>query len=379
MRGKTRQMLLALTVILISITGTLFAAELALRFMPVNDGLRAQAVDAANPVFRFQSNRSSTWSEGWNLESVNRVRVNNDGFVNDQDYDPNATTPLLAVIGDSYIEAGMVPFGQTVAGRLAKDVGPGGRVYSFAASGAGLTQYVVWASYARDRYRPQAYVFSIIANDFDEALWHRGRSPGFHHFERHTDGTSTIRRVDYQPSFWRRVLRRSALAMYLVTNMKVQRIFDFSVQNLGAKDTRWSANIPYESTEAELADYHWAVDRFLDALPEATGVAPNQIVLTFDAIRPDLYDPALANDAERGTWGIMRTYVMDQARARGMGVVDMHPVFVAHYAREHRHFESPNDGHWNAMAHGLVTTAVEDTPMFHRFIDSVKVVPAKID
>src|SRR5690606_27510166 len=102
MHGKARQALLALTAILISIVGTLVVAEVVLRFLPVNEGLRAQPVDAVNPVFRFEPNRTAIWSEGWNLESVNRVHVNNDGFVNDQDYDPAASTPLLAIVGDSY-------------------------------------------------------------------------------------------------------------------------------------------------------------------------------------------------------------------------------------------------------------------------------------
>lgn len=368
MHGKARQALLALTAILISIVGTLVVAEVVLRFLPVNEGLRAQPVDAVNPVFRFEPNRTAIWSEGWNLESVNRVHVNNDGFVNDQDYDPAASTPLLAIVGDSYIEAGMVPFSETVGGLLQADLHGHGRVYTFAASGAGLTQYLVWADYARQRYRPDAFVINIIANDFDESLWHRGRSPGFHHFQRMPDGTATIRRVDYQPSFWRLLFRRSALVMYLVTNMKVQQILDFSVQALGAKDKRWSSNIPYESSEAAFADYRWAVDRFLDALPAATGVGVDRIILVFDGLRPDMYDPALLADAQQGTWGVMRAYVMAQAQARGIDTVDLQPVFADHYARNQKRFEYPNDGHWNDLGHALAAKAIEQTPVYERFV-----------
>lgn len=369
MHGKARQALLALTAILISIVGTLVAAEIVLRFLPVNEGLRAQAVNAANPVFRFEPNRTAVWSEGWNFESVNRVHVNNDGFVNDRDYDPAASTPLLAIVGDSYIEAGMVPFAETVGGLLQADLRDRARVYTFAASGAGLTQYLVWAEYARQRYRPDAFIINIIANDFDESLWHRGQSPGFHHFKRMSDGTAAVQRVDYQPSFWRLLFRRSALVMYLVTNVKVQQILNFSVQSLGAKDKRWSSNVPYESSEAAFADYRWAVDRFLDALPAATGVGAGRIVLVFDGMRPDMYDPALLADAQRGTWGVMRAYFMEQAQARGIGTVDLQPIFVEHYARERQRFEFPHDGHWNGLGHALAAQAIERTPLFERFRD----------
>ncbi|MHB1218308.1 MAG: hypothetical protein ACYC1L_08945 [Alphaproteobacteria bacterium] len=367
MQGKAHPALLALTAILLSIVGTLIVAEIVLRFLPVNEGLRAQPVDAANPIFRFQPNRTSTWSEGWNFESVNRVHVNNDGFINDQDYDPSMSTPLLAIVGDSYIEAGMVPFPETIGGRLAADLRGRGRVYTFAASGAGLPQYLVWADYARRRYHPDAFVINIIANDFDESLWHRGQSPGFHHFQRMPDGTAVLRRVDYQPSFWRLLLRHSALAMYLITNMKVQQLLNFSVQSLGANDKRWSSNIPYESSEIAFADYRWAVDSFLDALPAATGVDADRIVLVFDALRPDMYDPVLLPEAERGTWGVMRAYVMQQARTRGIGTVDLQPVFAESYAREHRRFEFPHDGHWNGLGHELAAQAIERAPMYGRF------------
>lgn len=368
MQGKARQVLLALTAILISIVGTLVVAEIVLRLLPVNEGLRAQAVNAANPVFRFEPNRTAVWSEGWNFESVNRVHVNNDGFVNDQDYDSAASTPLLAIVGDSYIEAGMVPFAETVGGLLQADLRDRARVYTFAASGAGLTQYLVWADYARRRYHPDAFVINIIANDFDESLWHRGQSPGFHHFQRMPDDTAVIRRVDYQPSFWRLLFRRSALVMYLVTNMKVQQILNFSVQSLGAKDKRWSSNVPYASSEAAFADYRWAVDRFLDALPSATGVGADRIILVFDGLRPDMYDPALLSDAQHGTWGVMRAYVMQQAQVRGIDTVDLQPVFVDHYARNRRHFEFPNDGHWNSLGHELAARAIEKTPVYERFL-----------
>jgi hypothetical protein len=39
--------------------------------------------------------------------------------VNDQVCDSTATTPLLAVIGDSYVEALMVAYRETLQGRLA--------------------------------------------------------------------------------------------------------------------------------------------------------------------------------------------------------------------------------------------------------------------
>jgi len=360
----TRTVLYALLAVALSVAMTLVAAELALRLLPYNEGLRALAVDADNPIFRFTPDRTAVWSEGWDFAIVNTVHVNNDGFVNDQDYDPAATTPLFAVIGDSYVEAGIVPYEETLQGRLQRAIGARGRVYSFAASGAGLSQYLVWARYARERYRPGGYVFVIIGNDFAESLHEREHSPGFHRFERQPDGGAVL---DYEPSPTRRVLRRSALAMYLITNVKVQRLLDLDVQNLGERDRRWVANAPAAEPAAVLAEFRWAVLRFLELLPEATGVEPSAIVLVIDGFRPEMYGPAEALAlAEGSTWGEMRAYLAHEARARGVAVVDMHPVFTQRYARDGRRFEFPTDSHWNGEGHGAAADAVSGTDAFRR-------------
>src|SRR5215203_4239747 len=109
----SRTRLLAVLSILIGLLTPLLIAEVVLRFLPVRTGLETMTVNERNPVLRFTPNREFTYSKGWNLSLVNRGRTNNYGFVNAQDYDTTAHAPLLAVIGDSYVEAVMVPFAET--------------------------------------------------------------------------------------------------------------------------------------------------------------------------------------------------------------------------------------------------------------------------
>ena len=71
------------------------------------------------------------------------VHSNNYGFINDVNHDENLASPLIAVIGDSYVEAIMVPFSNTITGRLVSYFVPTARVYSFAGSGVPLSQYFV--------------------------------------------------------------------------------------------------------------------------------------------------------------------------------------------------------------------------------------------
>src|SRR5262245_53576418 len=113
------------------------------------------------------------------MHNINRGHTNNAGFVNDQDYRRDDPLPLLAVIGDSYIEARMVPFAKTLEGRLAHALRDRSRVYSFAAGGAPLSQYLIWAEHAVHTYGARALVINVVGNDFDESLPAYRAGPGF--------------------------------------------------------------------------------------------------------------------------------------------------------------------------------------------------------
>lgn len=133
---------------------TLAGLEVLPRVLPAYGGAYRTPVDDRRPVRRFTPDREFTWSRDWNFSVVNTVRVNNAGFVSDVDYEADAPGPLLAVIGDSYVEAVMVPFRQTCAGRLATMLEPAARAYAFGMSGAPLSRYLAWARHAREAYRP---------------------------------------------------------------------------------------------------------------------------------------------------------------------------------------------------------------------------------
>src|SRR5262249_59427220 len=104
-----KHVLFAFLSLALSTFSCLFAAEIVLRFLPVATGLWTMPVNAAQPVFRFTPNRDFLFSRDWNFSLINPGHINNDGFVNDQDYAENDTRPLLAVAGDSYVEAAMLP------------------------------------------------------------------------------------------------------------------------------------------------------------------------------------------------------------------------------------------------------------------------------
>lgn len=346
-----------LGLLVLSLLAVLLASEGVLRFFPVSEGLRVQPVNDQSPILRFEPNCTRTWSAFGDMAMANRVRVNNEGFVNDQDYAADTPGPLVAVVGDSYVEAAMVPYAHTLHGRLAEVLRGRARVYSYAASGAPLSQYLAYAAYARDRFHPKRGIVVVVGNDFDESLLEYKSAPGFHFFHRRTDGRAELVRKDYAPSALREALRHSRLALYLVNNLGIGSL-PARVRGLFAPRDAFVGQTSASLDEKRLRDSLFVIDAFLAMLPKAFGLPPEDILLVLDAPRPDLYDPQALSVAQASYFGRMRVALMSQARAAGVRVADMQEPFLRDYGQNGQRFEFPRDGHWNGCGHQVAAQAV---------------------
>ena len=350
-----------------SLLVTLIFIEIVLLCFPVNQGLRTQAVNESFPIFRFKPNREVQYSKNWNFSLQNRVKINNVGFVSDFDYLKGLTSPLLAIIGDSYVEALMVPFHKTLTG-ITSDIAKanGGRVYSFAASGAGLSQHMVWAKYARKTFSPDAYVFVIIANDFMESLQSYESSPGFHRFKIQSEKDWSMVLSEYEPSILRRLLRNSRLAMYMVTNLKIHGKLGIPLI-LGKKDKRvkYVGNVEFDYNKQFWRDAKLAANIYLNNLPEWTDVSESKILFIIDGIRPDLYSEQKLSATKDSFWYKMREYFISEANIKGYQVIDMQNIFLKNYTENKIKFEFKNDLHWNQYGHSVVSKALSSSNLWN--------------
>ena len=368
MGPATRQVCLTITGISAPLVLFLLLLEGVMQLLPVPSPLKTPAVNAENPVYRMLPNREFINSLGWTLEGPVKRRVNNDGFVNDQDYDPVDPRPLFAVIGDSYVEANYLPYEQTLNARLAAAAGERRRVYSFGASGGPLSQYLVWADYARDRYRPSYMTFVIIGNDFDESLASHRVFPGFHHFVEAGDGTLALSRFDFEPGWFRSAVRNSALARYLFYNARLLARLQSLWAGLTGNERAFVGNTDAVADQARVAASERAVRAFLDLLPEYSGLSAERILFVVDGLRPELYDAAALSAAADSYVARMRTHFIAAARERGYDVIDLQPRFIHAHAADHSsRFEFPYDAHWNDRGHGLAAEAVTGSAQFRDF------------
>lgn len=341
----------------------LLVLEGLFRLLPVAAAPWVEPPTASNPIQRYVANSAFTWSLGWNFQGVVHGRTNAQGFVADYDYDPVAASPLMAVIGDSFVEAFAVGFPQSLTGRLQQALGTRGRAYAFAQAGSPLSQYVAYAKHACEAYRPQRMVVLIVGNDFDESIFaHRLRN-GIFHLHPRADGGFDHRLTPLPPMrLIERIARSSALALYVFRNLGRGGLAPSLI--IGKANAQAAAVGPFvgntsaDANARRVAEGEKVIDWFLGRLSDQSCLKPKDIVLAVDAMRPEVYDPARLAAARSSYFGRMRARVLAEGAARGFTVVDLEKAFAASFARDGQRFEPLTDGHWNAHGHAVAADAV---------------------
>lgn len=363
MPSRRRRLIFSLIAILCGIALPLLIIEIALRFLPVSSATVTMAVDVNNPIVRFTPNQPFTFSKGWQFDIVNTGRINNYGFINNQDYTRHDQREPLVIIGDSYVEAKMVPYAQTVQGRLAKLLENKRKVYSIGISGAQLAQYLAFAQYAWTEFHPPGMVFVIVGNDFDESLTKYNKDPGFYHFQE-DPGNHDIKlvRTDYRPGLAKSLLRHSALVRYLWGTVGISNIpglirqrFENGVQYVG--------NTAAYASEDRFADSRRVVDRFFLELPQRVGLDKSRYLFVIDAMRPEIYSDSEIKQARGSYFDLMRQYFFEQAKLYGYEAIDMQPRFMSRHRRDGSRFEFDLDSHWNGVGHEEAALAIVSSAM----------------
>lgn len=375
---------LKITSVIVGILIPFIIMEIILRAFPVHESPYRYPVNEEIKIPKWKENLDFVWSKDWNFSIVANKRTNNYGLLSDHDYFPKEKTPLMAVIGDSYVEAMQIENKQTMHGILANQVGKSGRIYAFGGSGAPLSTYLAYADYARNEFKPNAMVFIIVGNDFDESVITYKDSRGLYYFIPDASGNlqeGVIHRVDLIRKEWQWYFMNSVTARYLYHNLLItERIRDVSGQFrsfLKNKIKLTSAArsyvdqkrlmLPGENVEAfqkRLMYSKKAVDEFLRQLPQRSGLKMDKIQFVIDGNRHKLYVKEKLESVGEGYFDSMRTYLIEQAVTKGCKVVDMQPIFIENFQKNNKHFEFSNDFHWNDVGHSVVAEAIYDSTLF---------------
>ena len=411
MNSKLKSFLFGLIAVLIGLALVPLALELILRFLPVFSGM---PVNRDSAIYSFVPNTTIQRSMHWNMTGARKRQVNNMGYISDQRYELASSgaspKPLIAIIGDSYIEGMHVDYAQTTEANILKNCGTHARVYSFGAQFAPLSQYLSWASYVGETFAPKAMVVNIVGNDFDESLLSHqissngGGVPGMQFFDFSKTPPELVKLPFKPEGLITRILRHSALAQYLVRNVGIVNLWKDYRQHLvtpqlsqlvssnstlnaselsqnsstttpeaavenrePASDFVGNAKRSYTSDKLDLSKR--AVDEFLQRLPKLAKLPPKSIVLSVDAERPQIYTSKGRQDLD-SFFSVMRAYFLKQARAQGFEVVDLRPVMISQFDRTGERFEFVDDNHWNAVGHRLLASQLLMDPAIRSLCQS---------
>jgi hypothetical protein len=348
---KLRALFSRTTAFGVGIVGTLLLLEGVLRLLPVLSGTYAADPRASWPVHTMIPNTHYTYSTGWNLQNIHRGRINNYGYAAPEDYEPGRGG--IAVFGDSYVEALMNEYADTLQGSLNEYLKTPRKVLSFGMSGAEMPDYLGTAALVRERFAPEWAVVVITLGDFTRGF---SAAPGY--FEWRHDRTPPIElNPEIRRSELSKWLRTVAVIRYLRGNLSMRPGELIRLQrgsDAAAGTSRCVPEVLSKEDEALLA-------AFARDLPPAAGLAADRVILVFDSDRKAIY--AGKSAAERQGCPQRATLANDRlkelAAQSGLRVIDSDPVFRRHFAAGLGPVDrSPVDAHWNPAAHRLMAQEV---------------------
>lgn len=318
--------------------GVMIGLEIIFQILPVTTGLGYQKIAQADPVLRT-SVPFVKHSSDWKFHQVQTRKVNNYGFPDDLDYQPNSHP--IAIIGDSYIQSLMLPYTDTLQGQLGQLLqGSNHPVYSFGVPGYSLAGYIGSAEYASKVFQPEQFIFLLTKGDITDS------------FSNETAGSyflnSNNLAIEFEPNKSSKInqfLLQSALMRYLILHLQ------FTPDAVLKFDNYQSAHL-VEKTP----DIGQISTRLLDYLEQKSTVRPDNTTFIIDCDRDKIYQhqPPLQTSP-----GNQLTVFAQIARDRGYRTIDTLPIFTNEYQQSHRRLDfKPLDIHWNRQAHQLVAEAV---------------------
>lgn len=281
-------------------------------------------------------------SSGWDLRRPNVLRANNYGFLTDSTfaYDPAA----IAVIGDSFVEANMHVRSDTVPAILQLLLGGRTPVFAMGGPGSSLLDYATRARWAHDTFGVRKAVIVLERGDVRQALCGSGNVHA-----NCLDSNSLEPRVERAaaPSAAKQLLRQSALAQYLVSQLRfdpaaaVRKGF---ARGGNGHATGRARSAPDVGREREIAER--VVDRFFTQIPDSL-----DLIFVLDA--------SIRAPGEHSTDDPGFSALVASAMKRRNAVVDLSLPFKEFVARTNLAlWISPTDRHWNEIASGIVAQQI---------------------
>jgi len=331
-----------------SIFSCLIAGELFFRFVIPACEQPWGYYDPIEKIAKLQTDQGSgVYTIGKFARQRGKWRVNNAGWNSDIDYfEPSQRRkPLIAIIGDSYVEALQVNVNDSIVSVLRRKVQGQYDVYGFGISGAPLSQYLQMSRYVVKHFDPEVIVVNVVQYDLEESVLSSASYPYFLKIDM-TNGKPEESILPLSPVTAKQTTKflfKSAIVSYLWHNLKVGELWTQFRAKHHVNEKTLTNNVD-TNLDAKTKIYEAAVYVLRTMREENPAKA---FVLIADAPRRDIYNGAApSNDL---LW--MHKVLTDLTSRYRFGLVDLMEPFQDRYAKEMVKFDSEYDYHWNKHGH----------------------------
>ncbi len=317
--------------------------------------------------FAYDNRRSKgIYSKGRFSEIKTKWHINNYGWNFPVDYQTTKDSGLIAIIGDSYVEAFQVDVDKNFSFLLRKKLFPKKDVYAFGISGAPLSQYLHINRIVNKKFNPEIVIFLLIHNDFDESL--QKFYPQKKYFLQLIQDSVTgnflekepepdFSRAQYRP-FWQKALYKSAFIRYLILNLEIK--------NVSKKITKTAVSPQYEANTQTnvLIERKQIIKQTADYVLK-TIKSENQgrkVIFLMDAPRDAIYKNAL----DQSDVYFLNKMMAELCEIYQFDFIDLTNPMQENFRTQKRKFNSDFDDHWDEYGNEFVANQI------YNFIESSK-------
>lgn len=359
-------------ILLVSIPSLIFLfilLEIILAFLMPLPSRPETIYDSHNNILKFSpESGNGTYTKGKFFQIRADWSINNQGWNYPSDYESPPEKELIAVIGDSYVEALQVDSDENFSWLLQNQMGDSVSVYAFGKSLYPLSQYLHISRYVTQKYNPSILIFSVVHNDFKESIEGKGNDQRFQalmQLEINSNGTVTERKPYYHEYLQKRL--NPGLFRSIVLKSRVQRYIRYPdflniqpsnmLQNIGRSpddpnqsDNRFfEDNIDVKSVSQSEEEIKLAVHYVIKKIREEN---PNRrIIFMLDAPRSVIYS---GNSYKNSGNYWLHELMHEATKLNGIEFIDLGPLMEEDFKKNQHKFNSEVDSHWNEYGHQFV-------------------------
>lgn len=328
-------------------------SEFTFRFLIPAPELPYAYFDTTYQIIRYDTSVDRGWYTNDRLGITKTAwHINNAGWNSDEPYNEanKRLKPLIAIVGDSYIEGFLVDAKDHLASQLKSLTQDRYDIYEFGTSGVNMAQFINVFNYVQKEFAPDIVLFFINDGDLLESTAGMASSPNNLQFNANSTTISPIAPQPYRPVLWKRIVRKSAFARYVFFYFQFKLRtpeFYFIKDNKATKSEKKTPNRDTENPVLKIV-----ASKIVDSIKTINAHA--EVIFVLHPDRRRIYElpssvPALAKEIN-----VVQTVCQENS----IKYINLNEAFYKDFVVHKKEFNFKNDWHWNAYGNKVAAKEI---------------------